>query len=133
MISDHDKVVAGQTFRLGIHLEQDPEWHTYWKSPGVVGKPTVINWKLPEGVTASPYQYPAPAYFEQSGLVSIGYEDEVLLFSDVTIPKDMPAGPTVLRQMWNGLSVKRVVYRVLRNSLYHLWLLILKIFLLLSI
>ena len=33
MISDHDKVTAGQTFRLGIHLEQDPEWHTYWKSP----------------------------------------------------------------------------------------------------
>ena len=95
MLSDHDKMAPGQTFRLGIHLEQDKEWHTYWKSPGVVGKPTVITWKLPEGVTATPYQYPAPAYFEQAGLVSIGYEDEVLLFSEVTIPESMPIGPTV--------------------------------------
>ena len=95
MISDHDKIAPGQTFRLGIHLQQDKDWHTYWKSPGVVGKPTEITWKLPESVTAAPYQYPAPSYFEQSGLVSIGYENEVLLFSEVTIPESMPLGPTV--------------------------------------
>ena len=43
LISDHQTVAAGTAIQLGIWLEQDEEWHTYWKSPGSIGKPTLID------------------------------------------------------------------------------------------
>ena len=69
LVSDHQTVSAGTELQLGIWLEQDEEWHTYWKSPGSIGKPTLIDWRLElgEGETAeelnvavSDHQYPIP-------------------------------------------------------------------------
>ena len=96
LLSDHQQVSGGETIQLGIWLEQDEEWHTYWKSPGSIGKSTVVNWgfELGSGETAeeidievSAQKYPIPSKFDQSGIVSYGYEDFVLLVSTVTLPE----------------------------------------------
>ncbi|RME25130.1 MAG: hypothetical protein D6798_09640, partial [Deltaproteobacteria bacterium] len=92
LIADRDAVVPGGHFRLGVHLTQDEGWHTYWKSPGEVGKPTVIDWQGPDGVTFSQYEFPVPTRMEESGVVSYGYDDQVLLFADVQLPDDLPLG-----------------------------------------
>ncbi len=92
LIADRDAIVPGGHLRLGVHLTQDEGWHTYWKSPGEVGKPTVIDWEGPEGVTFSDFEFPAPTRMEQSGIVSYGYDDQVLLFADVQLPDDLPLG-----------------------------------------
>lgn len=92
LLSDRQAIRPGDSFRLGVHLTQDEGWHTYWKSPGAVGKPTEISWQGPEGTTFSDYAYPAPTYFELSDIVSYGYDDQILLFSDVTVPADLPLG-----------------------------------------
>ena len=92
LIFDRDTVEPGQSMRVGLHLEQDTNWHTYWKSPGDIGLPTSIAWSVPAGVTVGPYEYPAPHKFELQGIVSYGYEDEVLLYTDVEFPVDMPLG-----------------------------------------
>ena len=92
LISDRIEVRQGSFFRLGLYLVQDEGWHTYWKSPGTIGQPTDITWSLPEGSTNTQYQYPIPSYFEQSDIVSIGYEEEVLLFTEVELPKNIPVG-----------------------------------------
>ena len=36
LILDKTRVKPGETVRLGVHLEHDPEWHTYWRAPGEV-------------------------------------------------------------------------------------------------
>lgn len=92
LLSDKIQVAPGSTLRLGLHLEQDEGWHTYWKAPGSIGLPTDIIWSVPEGLETSPYDYPVPSYFEQSGIISIGYEEEVLLFTEIQIPDDFPLG-----------------------------------------
>lgn len=92
LVMDRETVQAGDTVRVGLHLEQDENWHTYWKSPGDIGLPTEINWRTPPGVTVGPYEYPVPHKFEFQGIISYGYEDEVLLFSEMTFPSDMAAG-----------------------------------------
>lgn len=92
LLLDRDSVQAGETVRVGLHLEQDENWHTYWKSPGDIGLPTQISWRTPPGVTVGPYEYPAPHKFEFQGIISYGYEDEVLLFSEMTFPADMAPG-----------------------------------------
>ena len=43
-------------------------------------------------VVSTPYEYPVPHKFELQGIVSYGYEDEVVLFTEMTFPADMALG-----------------------------------------
>ncbi len=88
LLTDVDSAKPGQTIRVGLHMTQDKDWHTYWKSPGDIGLPTDITWQLPDGATAGPYAYPVPQRFEYEGIVSFGYDHEVLLYSEVTLPTE---------------------------------------------
>ena len=83
LILDRTELRAGQSARLGLHLTQDKGWHTYWKSNVEVGQPTVIEWDLPEGFTETGYEYPIPQRFDLEGIVSFGYDNEVLLFTTI--------------------------------------------------
>ena len=83
------------SMRLGIHLELDDGWHTYWKSPGDIGRPTLIDWSITdengaviEELEPSEHQYPVPTQFDQSGMISYGYDEQVLLISTLEIPAD---------------------------------------------
>jgi DsbC/DsbD-like thiol-disulfide interchange protein len=92
LLLDHDSVRPGQTVRLGLHLTQMPGWHTYWHSPGDIGLPTDIVWSVPEGATTTDYVYPVPHRYDVQGIISYGYDDEVLLFTELTLPADLPTG-----------------------------------------
>ena len=94
ILTDKATVAPGESFRLGLHVEQDENWHTYWKSPGDIGLPTLISWKVPGGATTSDYQFPVPQRFELDGIISYGYDDQVLFFTEVTLPADY-AGDSV--------------------------------------
>lgn len=94
LLVDRTSVAPGETFRIGLHLTQDAGWHTYWKSPGEIGLPTTITWNVPG--QAAPYQYPVPQRFEQEEMVSYGYDDQVLLFSEVTLPADAATGEVAI-------------------------------------
>jgi thiol:disulfide interchange protein len=120
LLFDQDQVGPGQTLRVGLHLEQDKNWHTYWKSPGDIGLPTSIQWSTPPGVVSTPYEYPVPHKFELQGIVSYGYEDEVVLFTEMTFPADMATGPVTigLEASWlvcevscipGGVSLERTI------------------------
>lgn len=96
LLLDHAAVAPGETVRVGIHLTQDEDWHTYWKSPGEVGKPTEITYAATAGFSISPHTYPVPQRFEAEELVSFGYDKEVLLTSELTVPEDTPPGEAEL-------------------------------------
>jgi len=98
LLADRQVVMAGESFRLAVHLQQKEGWHTYWKSPGDVGQPTRIEWKLPPGWQAQPFEFPVPLRFEQEEIASVsyGYDDQVLFFSEVTVPADAAAGTVLL-------------------------------------
>ena len=36
-------VSAGQPLWLGLKIEHQPHWHTYWKNPGDSGLPTTLD------------------------------------------------------------------------------------------
>ena len=67
-------------------------WHTYWKNPGDSGLPTRIQWVLPEGWKAGEIQWPYPKPLPIGPLMNYGYEDEVLLLTDLTAARVRPAG-----------------------------------------
>ncbi len=84
-------VVAGGEITVGLQLEHQPGWHSYWKNPGDSGLPTTMRWTLPTGVVAGPIAWPTPAQFRDGPLLNFGYGGAVLLPVRITIPADFKA------------------------------------------
>lgn len=80
-------VRAGDELWVGILLEQDEGWHTYWRNAGDAGLATAVSWELPEGFEVGPLVWPAPhRHLEAGDLVTFGYAEDVVLFSRLKIP-----------------------------------------------
>ena len=94
LVAETDAVVAGQPITLGIRLQMQPGWHTYWINPGDSGLPTRARWTLPAGFEAGEIRWPRPTRFPAGPLVSFGYEHEVVLPVEVRVPTTV-AGPEV--------------------------------------
>ncbi len=88
-----DGVTPGKTLWLGLLLQHQPHWHTYWKNPGDSGLPTQLQWTLPAGMTAGDIAWPAPRKIAIGTLANLGYEGEVLLPVPVKVDSNFrPAG-----------------------------------------
>jgi thiol:disulfide interchange protein DsbD len=87
-------VQAGQSIMLGLLLQHQPGWHTYWLNPGDSGLATQLNWTLPDGLKAGPTLWPVPSMIPVANMVNHGYENQVLLASQVQIDKGFKPGPT---------------------------------------
>lgn len=95
LVSERTAFVPGQTATVALRLKMVDGWHTYWQNPGDSGLPTTLAWTLPKGVTAGPIQWPAPHALPAGPLVNYGYEGEVLLLTDVAVPRDAALGDTL--------------------------------------
>jgi len=97
VVADGAAVVPGQTLRLGVRFTIAPSWHIYWQNPGEAGVATEVAWELPAGFEAGPLCWPVPTQFRQPGDITVyGYEQEVLLSTEVKVPKALTAGDKVL-------------------------------------
>jgi thiol:disulfide interchange protein len=95
---------------VGIRLDHQPKWHSYWLQPGT-GYPTSVTWKLPEGWTAGPILWPAPhrAYDTSGNLAGNGYEGITYLPVELTPPANLsPDTPVTLRAEVKWLMCKDV-------------------------
>ncbi len=79
LVSEVKSIRAGEAFTVGLRLIHASGWHTYWKSPGVAGVPTTLQWEMPVGFTADPFRWPAPQRSTMAGMTVFGYEGERLL------------------------------------------------------
>ena len=79
---------AGQTFWLGLQIEHQPHWHTYWQNPGDSGLPTRLQWQLPAGLQAGDIAWPLPKKIPIGTLANYGYEGRLLLTVPVTVGAD---------------------------------------------
>ncbi len=77
---------AGGTVTLGLHLEPDPGWHAYWTNPGDAGKEASIRWTLPEGFETGELQFPAPHVIPFDIFNTYGFDEAILLLTDITVP-----------------------------------------------
>lgn len=100
---EDNQLVAGATQRIGLHLDQDEGWHTYWIAPGDVGQPTEIQWTLPEGFSVEPHTYTIPQRFQTKTEVSFGYNDQVLHIAPITVADTVSPGSYDLKAKANWL------------------------------
>jgi len=90
---------AGQTFWLGLQIEHQPHWHTYWQNPGDSGLPTRVQWQLPAGLQAGDIAWPLPKKIPIGTLANYGYEGRLLLTVPVKVGADFrfpDTGPLAL-------------------------------------
>jgi len=81
-------VTPGKPLWLGLKIEHQPHWHTYWKNPGDSGLPTTMEWQLPAGVQAGDIEWPTPSKLPLGPLMNYGYDGTLLLPVPVTVPPD---------------------------------------------
>lgn len=97
LISENKAIKAGETFTVGLKIHHHEGYHTYWKSPGIAGVPTEIQWELPEGFKAGEIQWPYP----EKSMMAIhpvhGYERDVLLLVDIQAPENLSADQVDLK------------------------------------
>ncbi len=94
LISASSQIAPGQTLLIALEQRIAPHWHTYWKNPGDSGQPTSIEWALPKGATAGDILWPAPKRFDVGPITNYGYEDQVLLLTEIRLPQDLTPGST---------------------------------------
>ncbi|TAK99977.1 MAG: hypothetical protein EPO08_15010 [Rhodospirillaceae bacterium] len=92
LIVDHTNIAPGGSVSVGLSLELEPGWHTYWRTPGDSGLPVSLTWILPNGLTAGPLQWPPPSRIPTGGLMNFGYEGRVILPSKLYADRAVPVG-----------------------------------------
>jgi thiol:disulfide interchange protein DsbD len=98
LLTDTATVQAGQKFRIGVLYKIQPDWHIYWRFAGDSGIPTEIQWHLPPGFQAGPLQWPLPSRDKEPGDLEVfAYSSQVLLYTEVTAPASLPAGPVTIK------------------------------------
>nr|MDQ6917365.1 hypothetical protein [Pseudomonadota bacterium] len=95
LVAEQSALVPGRPNTVALRLMMERGWHTYWQNAGDSGLPTTIAWKMPNGLTAGPIQWPAPRALPVGPLVNYGYEGEVLLLTDIATVPDFFSGRTV--------------------------------------
>lgn len=108
LVSERLSAQPGKPALVGLKLRMADEWHTYWKNPGDSGLPTRIQWTLPEGWKAGEIQWPYPKPLPVGPLMNYGYEDEVVLLTQLTPPADAAPGPHMIRANADWLVCKDV-------------------------
>jgi thiol:disulfide interchange protein DsbD len=95
LVTGNDGIRPGQPFTVGIHLRLPAGAHIYWLNPGDAGLATRVAWTLPAGFTAGPLRWPAPERIVDPPLVSLGYQNETVLFTEITPPANLTEGGLV--------------------------------------
>jgi thiol:disulfide interchange protein DsbD len=95
LVSATQGVQPGQTAQIALRQQIQKGWHTYWRNAGDSGEATKVTWTLPAGYAASDFTWPTPHRLPIGPLVNYGYEDQVILPVQLTVPADAKPGSSV--------------------------------------
>ncbi|MDP2579214.1 protein-disulfide reductase DsbD family protein [Shimia thalassica] len=78
------EVLPGWRMENGHHMAAlritlNPGWKTYWRAPGDAGIPPRFDWAGSSNLEDLQITWPVPKVFDQNGMRSIGYEQELIL------------------------------------------------------
>ena len=89
LIARTEAAQRGGGVEIALRLQLDPEWHVYWTNPGDSGLPPKLKWTLPDGVSVSDIDWPAPHYKKDDhGLITYLYEGDVVLPVTLNLTED---------------------------------------------
>jgi DsbC/DsbD-like thiol-disulfide interchange protein len=93
LVVPQKQLVQGSRVTAGLHFTLEKGWHIYWLNAGDSGEPPTVKWTLPAGVSAAPFEYPAPRRLPLGPLMDFGYENEVTFPVPITVASDAKPAP----------------------------------------
>jgi len=63
---------------LGIRMDMQENWHTYWKNPGDSGGPIKVEWSHDDNISISDLYWPTPSLIPYEPLMTYGYKNFVI-------------------------------------------------------
>jgi thiol:disulfide interchange protein DsbD len=102
----------GKLVWLGLHLQHQKDWHTYWKNPGDSGLPTELRWELPPGMDAGDIAWPVPRLIRIGRLANYGFDGDVLLVAPLRMAQELPPAPGGMGTVRIGLHASWLACRV---------------------
>ncbi len=67
-----------ESFYVGVRLEMQEGWHTYWENPGDSGSPFDAKWNVAESLIVENVEWPTPITIPYPPLMTFGYEGDVV-------------------------------------------------------
>ncbi len=95
LVPETRSVPPGGGVTLAFAMRPEPGWHGYWRNPGDAGAEPRVRWRLPEGWTAGPLEYPVPDRFVALGLTNYVFERDHALLATLRVPPAQEPGVTV--------------------------------------
>ncbi|MCX6853975.1 MAG: protein-disulfide reductase DsbD family protein [Verrucomicrobia bacterium] len=95
LVPEVTAIVPGESFYVGLFIQHEKGWHTYYKQPGIVGVPTSIVWTLPPGFKAGELEYPEPEATKMFQINAQGYERDILLQAKIEAPDSLKDGERI--------------------------------------
>ena len=78
IIKNSATIVNKDELFIGIRMDMQKHWHTYWKNPGDSGGPLKVKWQVPDEYKIHEVQWPAPELIPYPPLMTYGYENFVI-------------------------------------------------------
>ncbi len=85
LIQDHSDFASGM--KLGVRLELEKDWHSYWENPGDVGAPPQLQITSSLPISQSPTVYSIPTRIRTSPYDSYAYENKMMMYKVVHLDK----------------------------------------------
>jgi thiol:disulfide interchange protein DsbD len=95
LIAEAKTIAAGSAFSVALKLEHPAGWHSYYLNSGGIEQSPLIEWKLPEGFTAGPIQWPVPQVKDGFFGKSFIHEGSPVFLTDLQAPANLAPGQTV--------------------------------------
>lgn len=108
LVFPQTQLAPGAKAHAGLYFKLEPGWHVYWQNAGDSGEPPNIKWTLPDGISATPIEFPAPKRLPLGPLMDFGYENEVLFPLSIDVAKTAKTGPAVLHAKVGWLVCREV-------------------------
>lgn len=106
LLAEDQTIQPGHPFWVGVRLEIQEGWDTYWINPGEAGLPTQVTWHLPEGYSVSALKWPAPKLFSSQDLIAFGYGNSTMLLAQITPPSTIDLSSLDIRADVSWLACK---------------------------
>jgi DsbC/DsbD-like thiol-disulfide interchange protein/cytochrome c biogenesis protein CcdA len=106
LVSDIDAVAPGTPFRVGLHFQLAPGWHTYWRNPGDAGVAPELSLILPSGTHSGPIAWPTPSRVAEGPVMTYSYTGDLLL--PVTVTPAASGGPMPIQAHARWLVCKQI-------------------------
>ena len=98
--SERDRLKTQSSQWLAVEITPQEGWHTYWKNPGDSGASPILEWQLPDGISARAPRYATPKIIPAGPLANYGYSGSSVLLVELENGEKLGRSPLVLNAEW---------------------------------